>query len=63
MDVALGNFDDISESDDLVLSTLHIPSYLCLVIKFLKNCFNVTNLSPRNLITMNLLYHGLNICS
>ncbi len=29
MDVALGNFDDILKSNDLVLFTLYIPFDLC----------------------------------
>jgi len=42
--MALGNFDDILEFNDMVLSTLQIPSSLCLVIKLVKFCSNITNL-------------------
>jgi hypothetical protein len=45
MDMALGNSDDISEFDELVLFTLHIPFDLCWVITLTKFCYDVTDLS------------------
>ncbi len=44
MDVALSNSNGILEYDDLVYSTLHIPSRLCWVILSTKFCYNVSDL-------------------
>jgi hypothetical protein len=44
MDVALGNSDDNSKYDDLVLSTHQIPFDLCWVIKLAKVCSNFIDL-------------------
>ncbi len=45
VDVALSNYDDIHESDDLVLFILHIPFSLCWIIRSIEFCFDMIKLS------------------
>lgn len=44
VDVALGDFDDIHESDDIISSTLQISIGLCQVVTLTKSFFDINDL-------------------